>query len=181
MTDDFKKLDETEWDRIQTLIPISCVDVLPFVAPRRENDGEGRSLLLIERLVPVETGGWSTGLALIGGRVGYGERLISAATRHLEDTIDGYDWGSLPISVEEPAAIGEYFPSVDGGSSFDPRRHAVALTYLLELPSLRSDLEPKGEARRLAWRSEHELTRAEVGFRQWIPIEKALGHPLRGR
>ena len=171
-------LDDAEWDAMQRTVPIVCVDMLLYAWTESEVGETSRRLLLIERDVPDGPDEWKLGLSLVGGRVRYGELLGDAVERHLHETLSGFDGSSIPVDPRAPTAVAEFFPEQRNDVAFDSRRHAVALSYLVELPD-EMPFGPRGEAHRCLWISEHDLARSDVGFRQWMVIEKMLGHELR--
>ncbi|MGQ0680696.1 MAG: DUF4916 domain-containing protein [Actinomycetota bacterium] len=119
----------------------------------------------------------------MGGRVRFGESLKEAIERHILETVSGLSWDGSTVDPSGPV-VEQYFPWMTETFSFDPRRHAIALSYLLKLQfqSKESQIEPTplGEAHAVVWRFESELARNEIGFRQWLVIEKLLGRTLRG-
>lgn len=124
----------------RSLVPIACVDLLPF--RRREGEVE---FCLIERNVPgtVSTVGW----ALVGGRVWHDESLPEAIERHLLASLgDDVTWSSPDPTV--PHGAMQYFPDPQGRGQVDPRQHAIALMWAVSIGGCPS---PRGEALNASW------------------------------
>lgn len=150
------------------MVPIVCVDLLPW---REENNVV--KLGLIRRLTP--TGG--SGYALVGGRVRRGEELGDAIRRHLADSL-GTSIDYQPPEVEQPATIGQYFPQRRRGYPWDPRKHAVALSYTVEVSGIP---KPRGEALGFEWFAPDAIPAGrDFGFGQDIVV-KRLAEGLKRR
>ncbi len=74
-------ISDDEWDRIQSMVPIACVDFVPI---QRAPDGQVRRVGLIRRRYPDGREVWCH----LGGRIRYGETVASALQRHCDTTID---------------------------------------------------------------------------------------------
>jgi len=142
-------IDDDEWARIQRLVPITCVDLVPV----RPSAG-GPQFGLIERDSP-----FGLRWCQIGGRLRHGETLRDGLLRHLHHTLAGLDVDLPPDP--QPDYTMQWFPQppADGVEyGFDPRQHAVALCFRAQVAD---DAEPAavegGEAVRFGW-----LTLAEV-------------------
>ena len=121
------------------LVPIPCVDVLPY----RDSDA-GPEVGLIRR---IGADGSTPGWALVGGRVIMRESLEEAIVRHVESTLgDGLEIGAVDTS--RPLHAAEYSPDGRPGGRIDPNKHAVALSYVLEIDGL---ITPIGEAVDFEW------------------------------
>jgi ADP-ribose pyrophosphatase YjhB (NUDIX family) len=145
--------DDAIYARIQELVPIACIDALPY---RRSINGY--EVCLIRRAVPAGGLGWT----LIGGGVYRGETLGEALARHLRGTL-GPDVRWDDPDYDRPDAVGQYFPARQG-FPVDPRKHAIALTYLVEMTG-----QPvaEGEAEDFGWFDPRALPQStEVGFGQ---------------
>lgn len=122
-------LSEELWDTIQGSVPIVCVDLVPVV---RDGSGNVVRVGFIRRFTPFQS---QMTWCHVGGRVNLGESLAEALARHLEETLGlRVDLGPDP----QPGYVMQYFktPRSDAGlvSGHDPRKHAVALSYLVEVP-----------------------------------------------
>jgi ADP-ribose pyrophosphatase YjhB (NUDIX family) len=149
-------IQEPEWKRLQEIIPISCVDVLllRYAAKRRLN-----AVGLILRDTPHQGQRW----CLVGGRILYGESFGDAVRRHLIDTL-GEDIHFQIKHDEQPIYMAQYRPLAGEGFLVDPRRHAVAATYSLEISGLP---RAQNEALSFEWFDLNELpSRDSFGFDQ---------------
>ncbi|HJQ42959.1 MAG TPA: DUF4916 domain-containing protein [Jatrophihabitantaceae bacterium] len=150
-------IDDEQWVQLQRLVPITCVDLVPF---RRRPDVV--EFGLIERDSP-----FGQRWCQIGGRLRHGETLRSGLLRHLQHTLIGLD---VELSADpQPEHVMQWFPRIpDDGvdHGFDPRQHAVALCFLAEaaLDVVPSVVEG-GEALRFGWFPVDEV--GELGERAW--------------
>jgi len=132
---------DEEWEHIQHVLPIVCVDVLAVrhAAPTDRLAEVG----LIWRHTPDRGPRW----CLIGGRVRYGESIHAAVTRHVRDTLG--DEVQFDVSRwREPLFVAQYAPTAREGFLHDPRKHAVALTYALDVVGAPA---PQNEALDFRW------------------------------
>jgi ADP-ribose pyrophosphatase YjhB (NUDIX family) len=115
---------------VQKLVPIACVDVLPW----RVISGQVE-ICLISR--EGEGPGRETGLALVGGAVKRGETLPKAILRHLDETLEGDElgWRVEDVDVAHPEYAAQFSPWSLPGHRPDSRKHAIALTFIVELGS----------------------------------------------
>ena len=164
-------LDPDAWDALQRIIPIVCVDMLPV---RLDESGRVSSIGLILRQVPHREPAW----CLVGGRVRYSETLAEARTRQIEITLGSEVAGKTLLSGR-PATVAEYAPSGAPRFNWDPRKHAVGITYLVELEGVPV---PQGEALDFRWfEPESGLTRSQVGFDQDQVIDSCLASAEGGQ
>lgn len=131
---------DDEWEHIQRILPIVCVDTLPIT---RTATGQITAIGLILRDVEEQGQGW----CLIGGRVQFGESLAEAVTRHMRDTLGG-DVEFDIAHVQQPLYVAQYFTTARKGYLVDSRKHAVALTYALEIVGAP---DPQNEALDFQW------------------------------
>ena len=144
-------LSAESYELIRASVPILCVDVL--LSP---SDNLGQ-VALIRRETHTGNEGW----CLVGGRVLRNEHLLTAVERHIAATL------GLAVRVDrstvELGAVIEYFTEPDLGHFYDPRKHAVALTY-----SARCDCvgkpEALGEALEFGWFDVDHLSEVNFGF-----------------
>ncbi len=153
-------LDEHDFALVQRSVPVVCVDVLPW----RPGE-EGRELCLIERETPDEGLRW----CLVGGRVRVDERLEDAVRREVRDAL-GLDVQDVP---DQPDLVAQYARR-SGPGPHDPRKHAVALTWLLRI---QDEPVPGGEALAARWFPERALP--EMGFGQHLVAGRLLSAPGR--
>jgi ADP-ribose pyrophosphatase YjhB (NUDIX family) len=146
-------------------VPIACVDVVPV----RVREGR-REIGLITRRDDRGRTSW----AMVGGGVHRGESVAEAIARHVRETLGLGVRADLPGAGVRPQAIGEYFPQGRPGHGRDPRKHAVAPTYLVRIDG---EPEPQGEALGFAWFSPDALPApAEFGYGHGEVVTRALAH-----
>jgi ADP-ribose pyrophosphatase YjhB (NUDIX family) len=158
-------LGDEELAEARRLVPIFCVDVLLW----RRGSGS-LEFGLIERLDAYGEPTWN----LIGGRVRRDEPIAEAIRRHIENAIElpGFE----PPDPRRPDVLTEYLhrdaPVASSGDvPFDPRQHAVAVGYLVEVRG-DADLRPGGEARDFRWFAAADLPPADaIGFGQWEEVK----------
>lgn len=144
-------LSDSDWNFVQEHIPIVCVDILPI-----QSSGSKKKIGLIKRGAP-EVDAW----CLLGGRVFKGERIDAAMQRIVHQALGPESqvrYGSWAV----PDQVVEYLPSASSGSPHDPRKHAVSLTYTIELLG---KLVPNGEAKDFCWFDSDRLP-DKIGFGQ---------------
>jgi ADP-ribose pyrophosphatase YjhB (NUDIX family) len=147
---------EPEWARLQEIIPISCVDI---VLLRYDSNASLNGVGLILRDTTHQGQRW----CLVGGRILYGESFGDAVRRHMLDTL-GEDIHFQIRHDEQPVYMAQYRPSTGDGFLVDPRRHAVAMTYGLEVSGLP---RAQNEALSFQWFDLGELPpRNKFGFEQ---------------
>ncbi|MET8138576.1 DUF4916 domain-containing protein [Streptomyces sp. NPDC005251] len=150
---------QAEYDLIQSRVPIVCADLLVLSAHHEPAVG------LILRDTYDNQQGW----CLIGGSVLRDEPITSAVTRHLKATL-GSNF-HLDVSAARMCGVVEYFSKPKIGEFYDPRKHAVAITFAA--PCL-GDPEPQGEAIDFKWFRQSELADLQFGFGQGRVVEGAL-------
>jgi ADP-ribose pyrophosphatase YjhB (NUDIX family) len=131
-------LTDEEYRRVRDLLPIVCVDVLPW----RDTAG-GVEVGLVVRA----PGRGGPALTLVGGRVLRGETLEDAVRRHITETLGdavSYELGDPAC----PLGVFEYFPDAGRSPLVDPDKHAVAVTYAARLAG---EPRPGGEAAGFEW------------------------------
>lgn len=127
-------------------VPILCVDIVPV---RATCGGRGQVGLILREMPGRDEPVWCH----LGGRVRRGEALHSALLRHLRSTISGAD--ADVVEDPQPDYVMQWFPTSQPADhalthGYDPRQHAVALVYALELrgqPRVQAD----GEALNFRW------------------------------
>jgi ADP-ribose pyrophosphatase YjhB (NUDIX family) len=157
---------EEEYVAITRRVPIVCVDVLPLRA--KPNPAIG--------LIFRDTYDGGRGWCLVGGAVLHNEPLLDAVQRHVSTTL-GQEV-SLQESTLELVDVIQYFSEPNIGEFYDPRKHAVALTYIAEL---NGPVVPKGEALKFQWFAIEELPGpSSFGFGQDRIVQRLLQY-LRDR
>jgi len=166
MTAERGLLDDATWRLCQESVPIVCVDVVPL---RGDGHGGVASIGLIRRTTAIPSDGerWMT----IGGRLRRGERIAAAIAREVREALGPGARVALPASPT-PTAVAEYAPGIRDDGPYDPRQHAVGLTYACPVEG---ELRPGGEAAAFRWFDPRELpTRGEYGFGQWSAVADVL-------
>lgn len=72
---------------------------------------------------------------------------------------------------DRPATVGQYLPKARSDGPHDPRKHAIALTYVVILTGTAS---PRGEAIGFDWFTIASLPLDEMGFGQEIVVRRLL-------
>lgn len=143
------------WHQVEQLIPITCVDVMPW----QRLPGGALRLGLILREDEVGQPRWN----LIGGRVQIDETLADALRRHIIETL-GADLRYSRSDFRSPEIVGEYLRTRHDGFGFDPRHHAIALAYTFQCAG---DVTIGGEALDFEFFAPEALPRrSEIGFQQ---------------
>jgi ADP-ribose pyrophosphatase YjhB (NUDIX family) len=151
---------EDEYRAITSRVPILCVDVMPVTQVPSPAIG----------LILRETYAGGRGWCLVGGAVLHNEPLSEAIHRHVSSTLGGE--ASVRSSTLQFVDIVEYFSKPDIGEFYDPRKHAVALTYCAELEG---PVVPEGEAMEFRWFPIGQLPDGELfGFGQDRVVERLL-------
>jgi len=151
-------LSDDEWEHIQTLVPILCVDILPI---RLNENRELDSIGLILRETPLQGDRW----CLVGGRVLYRETILEAIHRQLTHTL-GSNISYDSDADRQPDYVAQYAPqtvTVAGFDAVDPRKHAVGLTYCIEISG---QINPQFEAKDFKWFAPTEISLVPFGFHQ---------------
>jgi ADP-ribose pyrophosphatase YjhB (NUDIX family) len=148
---DDRWIPEAAYKRISAAVPIVCVDLLPM-------SQDGTRVGLILRNTYEGGQGW----CLLGGGVLINESLQEALARHVATTLGG-DASISPGTIRYGETF-EYFSVRRAGELYDPRKHAVALTYSGEVTG---KFEPQDEALDFDWFSVDSLPDAPAfGFGQ---------------
>jgi len=154
-----------QWRRVQSLVPIVCVDVLPVRLKRTRKTIEEVGLILRE--TPHQGQRW----CLIGGRVLFRESLCRAVRRQIQETL-GSDVVPIFKPGQQPLYVAEYSPSRGKRFAFDPRQHSVALTYALELKGIPV---ASGEAITYRWFNVKDLpSQRQFGFDQHRVVKECM-------
>ena len=153
-------LSDDKYEFIQTHMPIVCVDVLLSPA------GDPRQVALIRRAAP-EGDAW----CLVGGRVLRNERLADAVDRHVAKTLG--TGVHVDRSTLEFGAVIEYPTKPGPDGLYDPRKHAVSVTYAASCDWTREP-EAIGEAFEVAWFRIDQLSEVSFGFGQGEAVARVL-------
>ncbi len=151
---------EEEYKAILRRVPILCVDLLPL-----RPDGGAVGLILRE------TYDGRKGWCLIGGAVTRNKGLLTALRWHLRTTLGPNFLADL--GQAHPVTTIEYFSNPNLGEFYDPRKHAVALTYAASCSGT-PECQEEGEALDFRWVELDELSEVEFGFGQGRVVETVL-------
>ncbi len=129
-------LPHDQYELVERSTPIACVDFIPA----RTAVGGHRDVGLIFRDSP-----FGKVWCHLGGRIRRGETIRDALQRHATETLGT----SLVLNADpQPTRVHQWFPSelqpnlaIEHGD--DPRKHAIGLSFVVELES---DPVPKNEA-----------------------------------
>lgn len=134
-------IDEELWKKMQKLIPIVTIDILPLHKIKEKN-------LVNVGLILRETADEGKKWCFIGGRLLYGEKLWDGVKRQIKITLG--DNISIKVNKKEqqPLFVAQYFDYKDDVFLRDPRQHAVGLTYSVYLTGA---VNPRGEAIDFKW------------------------------
>jgi ADP-ribose pyrophosphatase YjhB (NUDIX family) len=160
-------IDEKDWNIMQQVLPIVCIDILPI---ERNPDGSISHVGLILRDTPHEGEKWCS----VGGRLLYGESVQDGVIRQLKDTL-GRDIEVKEQFDSQPTYVAQYSPTLEHQEQFDaidPRKHAVALTYCLEI---HGRIHAQNEALDFHWYTVEEIQdKQDIGFFQKSVILNCL-------
>ena len=152
-------LSDEAYNLIKASVPILCVDVL--LSPKDDPQRVG----LIHRMTYNGGCGW----CLVGGRVLRNEHLVDAVDRHVRATLG--EGISVDRSTLEFRTVIEYFSEPVEGEFYDPRKHAVALTYTAFCDG---EAQALGEALKFQWFELSELPEVSFGFGQGEVVARLL-------
>jgi len=130
------------YQTVTNSIPIVCVDLIPIKQVRSE-----WQIGVITRATGPETGK----LAILGGRIYHDEFITDAIARHMKT-----DWGISDYrfwegnTISRPFYVQQYLhaKAAELPYGYDPGKHAIALTYLIELSK---EPRPRNEASAFHW------------------------------
>jgi hypothetical protein len=124
---------------VRAQLPVVYINAIPI---RVDATGDVLELGFLMRMTPV-------GLtrAIVAGRVLYHERLRDALVRHIEHDLGPHALPQIPASPQ-PFTIAEYLPTPGLSPFFDPRQHAVAISYIVPVAG---DVHPQLDAIQIDW------------------------------
>lgn len=140
-----------ELAQLRRKLPITYVHGVPIQVG---DDGQAERIGLLLRTLPDQT----LGREIIGGRVRYHEHLRAALARHCEKDLGPLALPVLPHTLT-PFHVAEYFPTEGAGVHYDPRQHAIALCYIVQV---RGECTPRQDALSIDWFSPHEALRQDI-------------------
>ncbi|MCP3939005.1 MAG: DUF4916 domain-containing protein [Actinomycetia bacterium] len=166
---------ESQWlsdDDLETLrgkIPIVYVEAVPV---RLDELGRVTHVGLLRRAMADGT----ISLAIVSGRVLWGESLREALMRNLDKDLGPAAFPRLPASPT-PFTVAEYMPDPIQTGFHDPRQHAVSLAYVVPI---QGHCEPARSALEFSWVETHEAgglaVSAEMTGGQDRIVRRALAH-----
>lgn len=130
-----------EIDDIRSKIPLPYVVVMPVRC-----DGFGRITHVGTLLTATEADG-TVQRTLITGRILYHETIREAIVRNISKDLGDITLPTLPVNIQ-PFTVAEFFPTPGVGPYFDPRQHAVALCYIVEIEG---ECQPHDETLDVEW------------------------------
>ena len=143
--------DDAEYARLRRRMPIPYVNAIPVRVG--ETGNVERIGLLLRSL---EDG--TLGREVVGGRIRFHETIRTALVRHAEN-----DLGPMALPVIPPAIspfhIAEYFPTEGSALLHDPRQHAIAMCFIMEV---RGECTPRADALSLDWLTPEETMRSDI-------------------
>lgn len=140
-------LSKAVYELVVESVPIVCVDFLPVKFDPITNEPQ---IGIITRATGPEAGK----PALLGGRVEKNETLVEAIIRHLEGSLGESEFSFHEgNAVDNPYHVAEYThaPTAEGG--YDPTKHSIALTYLIDI-------------------NEPQVVRDEASDFRWISLDQ---------
>lgn len=160
-----QRLRDSDWARATAKLPIACVDVLPV---QYGQDQRVSRIGLIRRSWPdSDRQVWCH----VGGRVLIGETLLTAAERHLRDSLR---WRAHPAIAASPYFVNEYFTEPGIGEGWDPSKHAVASCFLAEFDPTETPRHQGDEAMDFRWFGLEELPDSSE---MWPGTMAMIRHP----
>lgn len=159
-------LDPETWRQIQERIPITCVDILPLKLTKGVY-GDLQALGLIMRETPHQGQRW----CLVGGRLQLNESFHEAIGREIQDALGDDVQFQIDQGIQ-PDFVAEYFTFHKKQGGYDPRQHAIGLTFCVPLEG---NIRPKGEAIAFEWFKPSQLPTSEkFGFNQDKVVKACL-------
>jgi len=160
-------IDDAEYHRIQTLIPIVCIDVLPV----RMAGTQVAEVGLIFRPTP-QGQRWCT----VGGRLRHGETFAEAIRRELLGALGPDIRFDLPADPR-PQYVQPYYTVPQATGGYDSRKHSIGLSWAVPITGT---VRPDGEALHFEWFAPGQLPGPDkFGFQQdrlIAPLLAALEH-----
>ena len=157
-------LSDDLYQTVTSSVPLVCVDLIPV---RRK--GDQWNIGLITRATGSEKGK----IAILGGRIYHDEAIESAIRRHLEENLGIGKFTLLQGNVlDRPFMVQSYTHSddVEPNSPYDPTKHAIALTYLIEIEG---EIRSSNEAGDFHWISDGDVPTA-AAYNQHVVMQSAF-------
>lgn len=158
-------IEEGLWRKIQNILPIITIDVLPL---NHKPTSENLEIGLILRETADDGKKW----CFLGGRLLYGEKLWEGVKRQVRITLGKDVIINETGSDHQPLYVAQYFNYNDNEFLRDPRQHAVGLTYAVPLSGI---IKPRDEALDFKWFNLNKLPPPkDFGFNHDILLSRCL-------
>lgn len=121
-------LSNKDYELVTSSVPIVCIDVVPVTY---ENN-----ILKLGAIIRA-TGSESGKVALIGGRILKNESITEAIARHIQKDLSCTSFRYNQLNNENSPFLVQQYEHTAGSPNkfecFDPTKHSIGLTYLIEL------------------------------------------------
>ncbi len=155
-------LTEPAYELVVRNLPLICVDFLPVDYTRRQP-----RLGIITRATGPEAGK----PAMLGGRIKKDEGIADAIHRHLFNDLRvetfNFHGGN---AADRPVHVAEYAHRDHAEGGYDPSKHAIALTYLINIYG--GSLSPQNEAADFRWIGLDEIPEVSA-YNHHLAMQKA--------
>ena len=144
-------LSPEDLELVRAHVPIVYVDAVPVRVDALGNVTE------VGMLLRVASDG-SISRMVVTGRVLFGEKVREALMRHCEKDLGSMALPRVPADPTPFTVVG-YFPHPGRSGFYDPRHHAVSLSYVVPVDG---HCEPTQEALDLGWYTPEEAVSPDV-------------------
>ncbi len=149
-------LSEAELSQMRAKVPMPYVMVVPV-----RTDDQGAVTQVGTLLAASDDG--SVNRTIVAGRVLYHETIREAIARSV-----AHDLGDLALPVIPPSVVpfmvAEFFPTPGVSDYYDPRQHAIALCYVIDMAG---DCKPQDETLDIEWAEPNRVLRPD--FCEQVP------------
>ncbi len=160
-------LTDEDYKLVTNSVPIICVDILPVM----QDEMGAWKVGVIKRATGSQVGK----LTILGGRIFHSETVGESIHRHLRTDLQIGSFAYCEgISEDAPFMVQQYFQKDSSDSDtygFDPTKHALALTYLIEI---KETPNPVNEASEFQWID--SISEKVFGFNQQLVVVRALDY-----
>ncbi len=158
-------LSSKEYELVTNSVPIVCIDVIPLIY--------SNNTVKLGAIIRA-TGSESGKVALIGGRILKNESITEAIRRHIQKDLSCTQFSYNQLNNEDsPFLVQQYEHTASLPKKFecfDPTKHSIGLTYLIEL---QETPVATNEARDFLWLSEHDIN-DNFAFRQDFVFKQVI-------
>ncbi|MDO4913459.1 MAG: DUF4916 domain-containing protein [Bifidobacteriaceae bacterium] len=137
-------LDRSEISEIRSKVPIPYIVIVPVHCDEFGRVKRVASILHVGDNGVIER-------TIIAGRVLYHESIREAIARNITRDLGDIALPELPHSLQ-PFTVAEFFPTPGASSYYDPRQHAIALCYVVNISG---DCNPQDETLDVEWGNPH--------------------------